>query len=82
MDPIHAPPPPSPLPQGQGEGEEEGGRKKRGVTRGKGGLGFHPAPPFPRPALPHLWAGSPNFGASVVFIAYPAQRSEKTIEAT
>jgi hypothetical protein len=88
MDPTHAPPPPSPPPpssplpppppQGQGEGEDKGGRE---VSGGKGGPGFHPTPPFPRPALPHLWVGPPNFGASVVFTARPVQRSEKTIRA-
>jgi hypothetical protein len=25
------------------------------------GSGFHPTPPFPRLALPHLWAGLPKF---------------------
>jgi hypothetical protein len=38
------------------------------------GLGFHPAPPFLRPTLPHLWAGPPNFDASIEFTARPAQR--------
>jgi hypothetical protein len=82
MDPTHAPlfqGPPPPPPKGQGEGEEEGGRKGRGGKWGKGGLGFHLAPPFPRPSLSHLWAGPPNFGASVIFTAYPVQKSEKTI---
>jgi hypothetical protein len=40
------------------------------------------APPLPRPALPHLWAGPPNFGASVVVTAHPTQRSKETIGAT
>jgi hypothetical protein len=48
---------------------------------GRGGPGFHPAPPFPRPALPHLWAGPPNFGDSVIVTARPAQKSEKIIGA-
>jgi hypothetical protein len=95
--PPHLPPSPflppssllSPLALGgeaKGEGREEGGKKGggrgRGVSGGKGGLGFHPAPPFPRPTMPYLWIGPPNFGASVVFTARPAQRSEKTIGAT
>jgi hypothetical protein len=86
MDPTHAPPPLPPpflLPplQGQGEGRKKGGGRGGEVSGGKGGPGFHPVPPFPRPTLPHLWARLPNFGASVVFIARAAQRSEKTIEA-
>jgi hypothetical protein len=43
-----------PPPQGQGEERRKEGRRGRGVTGGKGGPGFHPAPPFPRLALPHL----------------------------
>jgi hypothetical protein len=86
--PSHSSPLPPPLSLGLGGGEAKGkGRKKGGgrgrggeVSGGKGGPGFHPAPPFPRPALPHLWAGLPNFGASVVFTARPTQGSEKTIE--
>jgi hypothetical protein len=68
-----------PLLQAKGEGRRKGGGRGGGVSGGKGGPGFHPAPLFLRPALPHLWAGLPNFGASVVFTAHPAQRSEKTI---
>jgi hypothetical protein len=62
--------------------KRKGRRKGKGISGGKGGPGFHLASPFPRLALPHLWAGPPNFGASVVFTARPAQRSEKTIGAT
>jgi hypothetical protein len=54
------------------------GGRGGGISGGKGGLGFHPAPPFLRPALPHFWAGPPNFGISVVFTTCLAQRSEKT----
>jgi hypothetical protein len=45
-----------------------------------GGLGgawdreFDPAPPPPKPALAHLWAGPTKFIPSVVFTARPAQR--------
>jgi hypothetical protein len=39
------------------------------------------APPPPKPALPHLWAGLPNIRASIVFTARPAQRLKKTIGA-
>jgi hypothetical protein len=63
--------------------EEEGGRKGGGrggrLSGGKGAPGFHPA--LPRPTLPHLWAGPPNFGASIVFKAHSAQKSEKIIGA-
>jgi hypothetical protein len=95
MDPIHAPPPPSPSssphlpppplpppPKAKGKRRKKRGRRGGGISGGKGGLGFHPAPPFPRPALSHLWAGPPNFGASIVFIARPAQKLKKTIGAT
>jgi hypothetical protein len=39
------------LPQGQGEGRRKGGGRGE---EGEGGPGFHLAPPFLRPALPHL----------------------------
>jgi hypothetical protein len=65
-------------PKAKGKGRRKGGG---GVSGGKGGPRFHPAPPFPRPALSHLWAGLPNFGDSVVVTARPAQRSEKIIGA-
>jgi hypothetical protein len=67
---------PPPRPKGRGGGRREEGE---GGKWGKGGPGFHPVPPFPRPSLPHLWAGPPNFGASVVFTARLVQKSEKTI---
>jgi hypothetical protein len=52
------------------------------VTRGgQGPAIWWLPPPFVRPALPHLWAGPPNFGASVVYTAPLAQRSEKIIGA-
>jgi hypothetical protein len=89
LPPTYLLPPPffllPPRPRGR---KEEGGRKERkgrgrgrrgGVSGGKGGPGFHPAPPFPCPSLslPHHWAGPPNFGASVVFTARPAQNKNK-----
>jgi hypothetical protein len=55
----------------------ERGRKEGGKGEEKEGLGFHPASPFPRPALPHLWIGPPNFGASIVFTARPAKDQKK-----
>jgi hypothetical protein len=57
-----------------------GGGDLRSLEGGRGPR-FGSCPPFVRPALPHLWAGPPNFGANVVYIASPAQRSEKTIGA-
>jgi hypothetical protein len=79
LPPLTPPSPSSPLPpsvplalEGGGQGER---RKKGGEGKwGKGVSGFHPALPFPRPALPHPWA-------SIVFTARPAQRLEKTIRA-
>jgi hypothetical protein len=52
-----------------------------GEARARDLVAAPPGPPPPRPALSHLWAGPPNFGASVVFTARPAQRLEKTIGA-
>jgi hypothetical protein len=57
-----------------------------GSTEGRpGGAGAHDLvatpPPLVRPAMPHLWARPPNFGASVVYTARPAQRLKKTIGA-
>jgi hypothetical protein len=66
--PSSKPPPPPPGRWGGGGG---------GVSGGKGGTGFHPTPPFPRLALPHLWAEPPNFGATIIFTTRPVQRSEK-----
>jgi hypothetical protein len=47
-------------PQGQEEGGRKGGGRggrEGGINEGKGGPGFHPAPPFSRPTLLHFWAG-------------------------
>jgi hypothetical protein len=80
----HLPPPPPlppPLPLGLGGGRPRGACHlpwwqggPRGLTSrpANRGPGFHPAPPFPRPALPHFWAGPPNFGDSVVVTIRPA----------
>jgi hypothetical protein len=57
-------------------------RKRPPVARPRRkGPGFRPAPPFPRLALPHLWAGLPNFQPSVYFTARLAWSSKKTIRA-
>jgi hypothetical protein len=51
-------------------GGGRGGRGKSG-GKGEGGSKFHSAPPFLRPALPHLWGRAAKFLPSV-YITQPA----------
>jgi hypothetical protein len=48
------------------------------LAGGAGARDLEAAPSPLWPALPHLWAGPPNFGDSVVVTARPAQRSKET----
>jgi hypothetical protein len=80
LSPLTYPPPPPPFPLASPPSKAKG----KGGGGGKweeGGPEIPPCPPFPRPALPHLWVGPLKFGASVVFIAGPAQRLKKIVGA-
>jgi hypothetical protein len=57
-----------------GKGEKRGGISRGEESGGKEGRKFHPTPPIPRPVVPHIWARSPNFRASVFVTAHPAQK--------